>query len=212
MYKKICTVFIISLLFIPFLLPVNADDGSTVAPSSALPADTANQSVKPDLQPDLRDGLYLVLRTDRDRDKLLPVSDNERILVNDFHFLEPAEREPAVYVALASKPFVPFELAAGPTEGKEDGTGKPRLQLQLAESQKSALADFTRANLGHSVAIVIGGEIVTIHKVKSVITEGKLQIVRCTKNGCETLFTRLLKERQVATDESKESGPVKVLT
>jgi preprotein translocase subunit SecD len=98
-------------------------------------------------------------------------------------------------LVLQTKPFVPFLLAAAPAEDKEEGTGKPRLQLQLAEDQKGPLEEFTRAHLGQTVAIVIGGDVVTTHKVKSAITGGRLQITRCTKHGCETLFTRLLKDK-----------------
>src|SRR5262249_2340942 len=124
---------------------------------------------------------------------LQPLGAAEKLITDDYHFLEPAEREPIRYLVLQTKPFVPLILASDPREDRED-SGKPRLQLQLAADQAAPLEEFTRSNLGGTVAIVIGGEIVTTHKVKTPITGGRLQITRCTEHGCETLFTKLLKK------------------
>jgi preprotein translocase subunit SecD len=157
------------------------------------PAQKAEQTRKP--ESNLADGLYLVLRSDHDKQKVGTIGATETLVANDFHLLEPAEREPVVYMVLQTKPFIPLILGASPAEDKEEATGKPRLQLQLTEDQKGPLEEFTRAHLGETVAIVIGGDVVTSHKVKSAITGGRLQITRCTKHGCETLFTRLLKDR-----------------
>jgi len=141
----------------------------------------------------LPDGLYLVLRSSDATSKLQPVGITEKLLPDDYHFLEPAEREPVRYLVLQTTPFVPFILASAPKEDRE-ASGKPRLQLQLAKDQTGPLEEFTNAHLGDTVAIVIGGEIVTTHKIKSAITGGRLQITRCTEHGCQTLFTKLLKK------------------
>lgn len=145
---------------------------------------------------ELADGLYLVVRSAHDQRQVEPLSANEIVIANDFHLLEPAEREPLIYLVLQRNAFVPLVLGAPPTEDKEAATGKPRLQLQLAEDQKGPLEAFTRAHLGETLAIVIGGNVVTTHKVKSVISGGRLQITRCTKHGCETLYTTLLQNRR----------------
>lgn len=141
----------------------------------------------------LADGLYFVVRSAHEPNSVEPLVETERLVANDFHLLEPEEREPVVYLVLQTKPFVPLILGTNPTEGKEDGTGKPRLQLQLAENQIKPLEDFTRLHMGETVAIVIGGDVVTCHKVKSAITGGRLQVTRCTEHGCYTLYTKLLK-------------------
>jgi hypothetical protein len=41
------------------------------------------------------------------------------------------------------------------------------------------------------VAIVVGGEVLTMHKIKEPITSGQLQISRCNDNACELLYVRL---------------------
>jgi hypothetical protein len=172
-------------------------NGAFAAPDArAQSATKADQSAHQPAEADvLPNGLYLVLRSGDAAMKVQPAGEAERMLADDYHFLEPAEREPVKYLVLQTTPFVPFILGAGPVEDREEG-GKPRLQLQLTEDQKKPLEDFTRANLGGTVAIVIGGEIVTTHKIKSVITGGRLQVTRCTEHGCETLFTKLLVKHQ----------------
>lgn len=151
-------------------------------------------SEKSEKTPLLPNGLYLVLRSSRDSKTLEPIREDEMAVAQDFHLLEPEEREPTMNHVLQVKPFIPFDLDAPPKEDTEEGTNKPRLQLKLTESQIKPLETFTRQHLGETVAIVIGDEIVTTHKIKSAIEGGRLQIVRCTKHGCETLFTRLLRD------------------
>lgn len=170
--------------------------GSIATPfTSATEEKAAPQQCSPKPRPVLDNGLYLVVRSSRNVSEVHPIKEGEILIPNDFHLLEPEEREPVLYLVLQAKPFVPFHLAGAPTEDKETATGKPRLQLQLAAEQQKPLEDFTRQHLNDTVAIVIGNDVVTTHKVKSAITGGKLQITRCTKHGCETLYTGLLRGR-----------------
>lgn len=50
-----------------------------------------------------------------------------------------------------------------------------------------------RAHLWGKIAMVVDGEIVTRHKIRSVITGGKLQITRCVDNACEVIRAKLVK-------------------
>jgi hypothetical protein len=171
----------------------SASERGSSASEKGSPA-TAKQSAQTSRSASkLADGLYLVLRSSHEQKSIEPLGETEKLLPNDFHLLEPAERESVVYLVLQTKAFVPLILGSNPSEDTEEATGKPRLQLQLAEDQKGPLEEFTRAHLGETVAIVIGGDVVTTHKVKSAVTGGRLQITRCTKHGCETLYTNLLK-------------------
>jgi len=142
----------------------------------------------------LVDGLYLVLRQADDPKQLQPVADTETLLVNDGRFLEQAERNPVEYAVLDTKAFVPFALNGTPREDHES-SGKPRLQIQFAPKQALALEQLTGENVGRTIAIVVGGEIVTCHKIKEAIKGGCLQITRCTKTGCALIYSQLLKER-----------------
>jgi preprotein translocase subunit SecD len=169
-----------------------ASDAVSTTPSS-MPAQSElakNVDVK------LPDGLYLVLKSSRVRSELGSSAKNCVVVANDFHLLEPEEREPTQYLLVQRNPFIPLHLGTDPVEDTEQRSGKPRLSLQLAADQKQPLEEFTRQHQGETVVIVIGGEPVTSHKVKTAITGGALQITRCTKHGCETLFTTLLKNRK----------------
>lgn len=146
-------------------------------------------------KPALSDGLYLVLSEDRVKEHLLPVKDNQIVVLNDFRLLEPLERETPIFLQLQKAPFVPLLINGKPLEDKEERSNKPRLQLTLKPEQIEPLKEFTTTNLGKTVAIVIGGEVITTHKIRTPITGGRLQITRCTKHGCETLYSRLLKNR-----------------
>lgn len=41
--------------------------------------------------------------------------------------------------------------------------------------------------------MVVDGEIVSLHKIRRVITGDKLQITRCTDNACEVIRAKLVK-------------------
>jgi len=138
----------------------------------------------------LKDGLYLVVRDSANRKDLEPVKKPERLLVNDYHFLDPAERQETEYVVINAEQFVPMILHSDP-EKKTDARGKPMLHLQLAEDEVGPLEEFTQKNTGGRLAIVIGGEIVTVHKIREAVKGGKLQITRCTDHGCEAIYTEL---------------------
>jgi preprotein translocase subunit SecD len=103
-----------------------------------------------------------------------------------------APDEPLTYVALDPKDYVPLVIEGGP-ELKTDGQGKSVLTVSLVRQNVNRAEAFTRAHLGSRMAMVIDGEIVTLHKVRSVISDGKMQITRCTDNACEVLRSKLSK-------------------
>jgi len=158
------------------------------------PASLAQETIPNIAVGRLPDGLYRVMRLSNDEKGVGVLSSGERLLINDFHFLEPAERQEKEFVVLQTEPFIPFMLAESPTKDK-DSAGKPKLYLQLDEAQIKPLEGFTRQNTGQKVAIVIGGEIVTVHKVREAITGGKIQITRCTDNGCQAIYTEIAKKQ-----------------
>jgi preprotein translocase subunit SecD len=138
----------------------------------------------------LADGLYLVVRDSDKKEALGRIEHNERLLLDDSHFLEPSERHPDLYTVLQTDSFVPMTLAQAPTRRK-DPRYRTALYVELAPEQIPVLEKFTRQNLGKRAAIVVGGDIVTVHKIKEVIKGGALQITRCTDNACEVLYAKL---------------------
>jgi preprotein translocase subunit SecD len=67
--------------------------------------------------------------------------------------------------------------------------------LTRSEEAAADLERVSREHLGQTVALVVDGEVVTMHKIRSVISDGKVQVTRCTDNACQYLYTRLTKER-----------------
>ncbi len=98
--------------------------------------------------------------------------------------------EPLTYVAIDPKDYVPL-IIEGTPEIKSDGQGKSVLTVCLARKNAERAEAFTRAHLGGRIAMVVDGEVVTLHKIRSVITGGKVQITRCTDNACEVLRSKL---------------------
>jgi preprotein translocase subunit SecD len=138
----------------------------------------------------LVDGLYLIQREAKSEKDLGPIKDVEKILVNDYEFIAPEERGETSYIVVSKNTFIPIILAGEPVKSN-DQTGKPKLEISLAEDQILPLEKFTTENVMKSVAIVIGGKVVTMHKIRVPIVGGKMQITRCTDHGCEALYTQL---------------------
>lgn len=105
-------------------------------------------------------------------------------------------REEASAVFLDRSTYVPLILDR-PPEGAVGADGRPMLGITLASRYVKVLEDFTRAHLGGRMAIVFGEEIVSVHKVRSVIEGGQMKITRCTlderdqKAACETIRSKL---------------------
>lgn len=140
----------------------------------------------------LENGFYLILRKSAKKADVEPIKRDERLVVYDYKYLEGGSDRPTEYLALPPQPGVPLILAGDPQKGKTS-SGKGLLNLQLAPEHAKTLENFTRKNLGGAVALVIGGEVITTHKIRAVIKGGALQITRCTDNGCEVLFLKLKK-------------------
>lgn len=140
----------------------------------------------------LVDGLYLIQREAKSKKEILPLKSSEHILINDYEFLAPEERGETTYIVVSQGAFVPIVLAGAPLRSN-DNAGRPKLEISLAEDQIKPLEKFTTENLMKSVAIVIGGKVVTMHKIRVPIIGGKMQITRCTDHGCEALYTKLQK-------------------
>jgi preprotein translocase subunit SecD len=75
---------------------------------------------------------------------------------------------------------------------KQDGQGKSILSVSLTHANAARAGAFTRAHLGGRIAMVVKGEIISLHKIRGVITEGNLQIARCQDNPCQAIRAKLL--------------------
>ncbi len=135
-------------------------------------------------------GVYAVLREGLTREEAQPDKVPYAILIYDRKYSESDRDRPPEYVALDTSFFVPLRLA-GPPEARKDDRGWTLLNVTLAPEHVKTLERFTREHLGGRVAIVIDGEIITMHKVRSVIEGGRVQITRCSDDACQVLRRKL---------------------
>ncbi|MBX9671398.1 MAG: hypothetical protein K2X93_27665 [Candidatus Obscuribacterales bacterium] len=141
-------------------------------------------------QTNLSNGFYLIVRESAEKKEVEPVDSTEQLALYDYEFFEPTDRGTMTYVVLAKDKFIPISLSEAPTK-EPDGKGRRKLMLQLAKEQIVPLERFTTTNWGKAIAIVIGGKVVTTHKIREPIKGGKIQITRCSDNGCDVLYTQL---------------------
>jgi hypothetical protein len=160
--------------------PAPSDSARAVRPP--FPAATADRR--------LRDGVYPVLREAASADSAHDPERAHVVLPYDDRYSEPAERSPRTYVALDTTSWVPMILEGSP-ERRPDGSGRTLLGVTLDRRYAKLLEAFTTRHLGGRIAIVLDDEIVTMHKIRSVIREGKVQITRCDDNACEVLYSKL---------------------
>jgi len=140
----------------------------------------------------LENGAYLILREAPTAQDARGAGAPPVVLVYDRRkYSGGPPNEPLTYVAIDLKDYVPL-IIEGTPELKSDGQGKSILTVSLNRKNVQRAEAFTRAHLGGRIAMVVGGEIVTLHKIRSVITDGKVQITRCTDHACEVIRSKLV--------------------
>jgi len=183
--------------------PVVSDDGRFIAfqvPSVGLAAGVGEGLYVLDLEAAgliaggsaLADGMYAVMRDAPTAEEVGGPGNPHRAIRYDQRSASGGQEEPR-YLALQSSSFVPLILEIPPDAHLQDD-GRTYLTVTLASQYVKTLEDFTRAHLGGKVAIVVDGDVVTMHKVRTVIDGGKLQITRCTDNACELIRSKLMDE------------------
>ena len=138
----------------------------------------------------LPDGVYAVLREGAKEKDVQPLKDGEVLAVHRSRYLKAGDKEPPRFLVVRPAPDVPLDLAAAPKADKQ-GEEVVRILLKLRPKAAAALERLTRDQRGRQVAIVIGGEVVTAHKVREVIKGGEVQITSCTPGAAGYLLKQL---------------------
>jgi preprotein translocase subunit SecD len=135
-------------------------------------------------------GVYAVLRDSLDKKDVLPLKDGETLIVHEHRYLKNADKEPPRFLVVRMTADVDLDLAEAPKAVKE-GEDVVRILLRLRPEAAKALERLTADRVGKQVTIVLGGEVVTMHKIREVIKGGDVQITSCAAGAANFLLEQL---------------------
>ncbi len=141
-------------------------------------------------QVQLANGIYLVLDESENLQKIPNANDEQALLVDKHEFFEASANTPICYLLVSKRSYVPLILESLPTKEKAEN-GKHILFLKLDEKHVSLFKEFTGKHIGSKAAVIIGSKVVTVHKIRSEISDGRVQISFCSANACEVLYIKL---------------------
>jgi preprotein translocase subunit SecD len=136
------------------------------------------------------DGVYAVLRASVKEKDVLPLKAAEVLVVHDYKFLKKDEKGQSLFLVVRTAPDVKLSLVGKP-KVVQDGKEAVAIFLKLQPDAAKALEQLTTAHLDKEVAIIVGGEVVTTHKVREAIKGGDVQITSCTARALNYLLEKL---------------------
>jgi preprotein translocase subunit SecD len=138
----------------------------------------------------LPNGVYAVLRDSLVEKDLLPLKDGETAIAHDHRYLVQGDREPPRFLVVRSSADVDLDLDGAPN-AEQEGNTVVRILLKLQPKAAAALERLTSDQLGQQVAVIVGGDVVTTHKVREVIRRGEVQITSCAAGAADYLLKHL---------------------
>jgi preprotein translocase subunit SecD len=158
-------------------------------------ARSSAQDKKQESPKKLPDGVYAVLRESLKETDVLPLKAGEALVVDHHRYLKKDEEEQPRFLVVRSSPDVELDLAADPKAIKE-GEQVERILLMLQTKAATALERLTSDRLGKQIAILLGGDVVTMHKIREVIKDGEVQITSCAPGAAKYLLEQLQAHRK----------------
>ncbi|HWY35983.1 MAG TPA: hypothetical protein VNX68_15170 [Nitrosopumilaceae archaeon] len=134
----------------------------------------------------VKDGFYEVDKRGVDSTQFGELNGNEILITYNSIYNE----QEYTKVLIDTSDFVPLELETIPVTQK-DSSQKSQLSITLSTTALGKLKTFTGQRLMKTVAIVLDGEAITMHKIKDTITGGTMVISWCGENACQRLYGRI---------------------
>jgi preprotein translocase subunit SecD len=135
-------------------------------------------------------GVYAVLRDGLKEKDVLPLKEGEALVVHEYRFLKKEANQPPRFLVVRAVPDVTLDLANEPKVIKA-GDEVVGILLKLQPKAAKALEQLTKDHVDKEVAIIVGGEVVTTHKIRTVITGGDVQITSCAPKAAGYLLEQL---------------------
>jgi preprotein translocase subunit SecD len=136
-------------------------------------------------------GFYLIAAEAATPDALPAPSNKQQVVRYDYKFLRNTDSTQPRYLLLPRKPDVLLILAKAPELNQKGENGFPEIRLELTPEAARDLEKLTREHLGQQVSFMLDGEPITIHKIRSVISDGQFRLSRCTDTACQYIYGRL---------------------
>ena len=151
-------------------------------------------------QNSLTDGIYLVQRSGEGRRQVTPVQTGEVLLIHDYRYLDEkiAAARAQQLIVVAAIPDVPLKLGESPLAIEEED-GALSVEFRLAAQQTKALDEFSRANIGGAIAIVIQDMVVSSARLQGRISDGRIRVTGCRDYACDLLLEQL---REMVVEEA----------
>jgi preprotein translocase subunit SecD len=141
------------------------------------------------------DGVYAVLRESLKEKEVLPLKDGEVLVAHRHRYLKKDDKEPPRFLVVRSIPDVELDLAGEPKAVRE-GQDVVRILLKLQPKAATALERLTSDRLGKEITIVLGGEVVTMHRIREAIKGGEVQITSCAAGAANYLLEQLQRHQK----------------
>ncbi len=140
---------------------------------------------------DLEDGIYRISRAGTRRVEVLPVFENERLLIYDYRYFPKTEADarPQQLIVVGLVPEARLALSERPRSSAGD-PGVGALELRLAAPEAARLEEFAAAHPGSGLALVVDGEVVTTERIREPLG-GRFEVKGCRREACEFLEEQL---------------------
>jgi len=139
----------------------------------------------------IADGVYAVLRESSKEKDVLPLKDGEVLVVDHHRYLKKEDEEPPHFQVVHAVPDVKLDLAGKP-KAEKDGEEVLRILLKLQPQAATDFEHLTSERVGKQITIIVGGEVVTTHKIRAAIKGGDIQITCCTPGSAKHVLEQLL--------------------
>ena len=140
------------------------------------------------LKHNIPDGLYLIAAIDSTAAQRANPAAGVGIWYSQL--FEEFKKQALTRIVVDTNEFVPLDLSTSP-KAVPQAAIKKKLLLTLTPAASEKLRSFSKKYLTRKVALVVDGEAISVENINEAISNGQLQIMKCTDKACERLYFKL---------------------